>query len=109
MMTKQCYIHSSLDVGLCLPLHVNDRVENIFKHILFYVHDVKVMTEEIDLPIRKLSENTSLYPIMGQTKTRKLLLTKFGNQTECHRTLTRHHSILHHNDTGVQHSFKFCQ
>jgi len=39
------------------------------------VHDVKVMAEEIGLPIRKLSKDTSLYPIMGQTKTRKLLLT----------------------------------
>jgi len=39
------------------------------------VHDVKVMAEEIGLPIRKLPKNTSLYPIMGKTKTRKLLLT----------------------------------
>jgi hypothetical protein len=30
------------------------------------------MAKEISLPIRKLLENTSLYPIMGQTKTRKL-------------------------------------
>jgi len=39
------------------------------------VHDVKVMAEEIGLPIRKIAENTSLYLIIGQTKTRKLLLT----------------------------------
>jgi hypothetical protein len=32
------------------------------------VHDVKVMAEEIGLPIRKLSENTSLYLIVGQPK-----------------------------------------
>jgi hypothetical protein len=38
------------------------------------VQDVKVIAEEIDLPIRKLSENTLLYPIIGQTKTRKLML-----------------------------------
>jgi hypothetical protein len=50
-------------------------VENILKHVLFYVHDVKVMAEEIGLPIRKLPKDTSLYLIMGQTKTRKLLLT----------------------------------
>jgi hypothetical protein len=50
-------------------------VANILKHVLFYVHDVKVMAEEIGLPIRKLPKNISLYPIMGQTKTRKLLLT----------------------------------
>jgi hypothetical protein len=50
-------------------------VENVLKYVLFYVHDVKVMMEEIGLPIRKLPKNTSLYPIMGKTKTRKLLLT----------------------------------
>jgi hypothetical protein len=68
-------IHSSLDVVFCLPLHVHDCVENVFKHIFFYVLDVKVMAEEIGLPIRKLLENTSFYPVMGQTKTKKLLLT----------------------------------
>jgi len=75
-MTKQCYIHSSLDVVLCLPLHVHDRVENILKHVLFYMHDVKVMAEEISLSIKKLLENILFYPILGQTKTRKLLLTE---------------------------------
>jgi hypothetical protein len=34
------------------------------------------MLEEISLPLRKLLENTSLYPIVGQTKTWKLLLTE---------------------------------
>jgi hypothetical protein len=38
------------------------------------VYDVKVMTEKIGLPIRKLSKYISLHPVMGQTKTRKLLL-----------------------------------
>jgi hypothetical protein len=38
------------------------------------VHDVKVMAEQIGLPIRKLPKDTSLYLIIGQTKTRKLLL-----------------------------------
>jgi hypothetical protein len=33
------------------------------------------MAEKIGLPIRKLSKDTFLYPIMGQTKTRELLLT----------------------------------
>jgi hypothetical protein len=33
------------------------------------------MVEEIGLSIRKLLENTSLY-LVGQTKTRKLLLTE---------------------------------
>jgi hypothetical protein len=39
------------------------------------MHEVKVMAEKIGLPIRKLPKDTSLHPIMGQTKTRKLLLT----------------------------------
>jgi hypothetical protein len=34
------------------------------------------MVEEIGLPIRKLPENASLYLVVGQTKTRKLLLTR---------------------------------
>jgi hypothetical protein len=75
MVTEQSYIQSSLDVVLFLPLHIHDGVENVLKHILFYVHDVKVMAEEIGLPIRKLPKDTSLYPIVGQTKTKKLLLT----------------------------------
>jgi len=33
------------------------------------------MVEQIGLPIRKLPKDTSLYPIIGQTKTRKLSLT----------------------------------
>jgi hypothetical protein len=65
----------ALNVILCLPLHIHDGVENVLKHFLFNVHDVKVMAEQIDLLIRKLLKDTSLYPIMGQTKTRKLLLT----------------------------------
>jgi len=65
MVTKESYIYFSLDVVICLPLHVHNCVENVLKYILFYVHDIKVMTEEIDLSIRKLSENTSVYPIVG--------------------------------------------
>jgi hypothetical protein len=34
------------------------------------------MAEEIGFLIRKLSKNTLFYPIIGQTKTRKLLLTE---------------------------------
>jgi len=51
------------------------KLENVLKHVLFNVHDVKVMMEKIGLPIRKLPKYTSLHPVMGQTKTRKLLLT----------------------------------
>ena len=45
------------------------------------MYDVKVMAEEIGLPIRKLLNNTSLYPIVGQTKTRKLVLTDWKPNT----------------------------
>jgi len=38
------------------------------------VHDIKVMAEKIGLLIKKLPKDTSLYPIIGQTKTRELLL-----------------------------------
>jgi hypothetical protein len=34
------------------------------------------MTKEVSLPIRKLLKNTSFYPIMGNTKIRKILLTE---------------------------------
>jgi hypothetical protein len=34
------------------------------------------MAKEIGLPIRKLLKNTSLYPVVGQTKTRKFLLSE---------------------------------
>jgi hypothetical protein len=40
------------------------------------VYDIKVIAEEIGLPIRKLTGNTLLYQILSQTKTKKLLLTK---------------------------------
>jgi len=33
------------------------------------------MVEEIGLPIKKLPKDTSFDPIVGQTKTRKFLLT----------------------------------
>jgi hypothetical protein len=67
MVTKQSYIHSSFDVVICLPLHVHNRVDNVLKYILVYVHNIKVMEEKIDLPIKKLLENTSINPIVGQT------------------------------------------
>jgi hypothetical protein len=76
MVTKQSYIHSSLDVVLCFPIHVYNCVENVLKYDLFYMYDIRVMTGDIGLPIRKLLENTLLYPIIGQTKTMKLLLTR---------------------------------
>jgi hypothetical protein len=64
-MTKKSYINSSLNVVLYLPLHIHNHVENVLKHVLFYTHNIKVMTEEIDLPIRKLTKNTSLKPIIS--------------------------------------------
>jgi hypothetical protein len=80
-MTKQCYIHSSLDVVLCLSLYVYNHVENVLKHIFFYMHNIKVMTKNIDLPIRKLPENTLLNLIMGQPKTRNFCLPDWKPNT----------------------------
>jgi hypothetical protein len=53
MVAKQRHIHFSLDDVLYLPLHIHDGVENVLKHVLFYIHDIKVMVEEIGLSIRK--------------------------------------------------------
>jgi hypothetical protein len=39
------------------------------------------MTEEIGLSIRKLPENTLLYPVVGQIKIRKLLLIGLETNT----------------------------
>jgi hypothetical protein len=55
------------------------------------VHDVKVIAKEIGLPIKKLLENTSLYLIVGQIKTRKLLLT--GLENKYNVTVLLHHVI----------------
>ena len=78
-------------MGYDIPLHVHNHVENILKHVLFYVHDINVMVEEIGLSIRKLLKKTSLYPIMGQTKIMKLLLTKL--KTKDNVTILYHHII----------------
>jgi hypothetical protein len=51
-------------------------LKNVLEHVLFYLHDVKIVAKEIGLPIRKLPENTLLYPVVGQTKTKKLLLSE---------------------------------
>jgi hypothetical protein len=45
-------------------------VENVLKHVLFNMYDIKVMTEEIGLPIRKLPKDTSLYPIVARVRRR---------------------------------------
>ena len=58
---------------------------------LFYMYDIRVMTGDIGLPIRKLLENTLLYPIIGQTKTMKLLLTRL--KTKHNVIVLRHHII----------------
>jgi hypothetical protein len=45
------------------------------------VHDIKIITEEIGLPIKKLSENTSLYPIINQLKSEKFYLLDLKSKT----------------------------
>ena len=59
-----------------IPLLFSGFLVVILEYVSFYVHDFNIMAEEIVFPIRKLLENTSLYPIMGKTKTSKLLLTE---------------------------------
>jgi hypothetical protein len=54
MVTKQSYIPFNLDVVLFLPLHAHNHVENILEQ----GYDRKDWSS-----IRKLPENTSLYPI----------------------------------------------
>jgi hypothetical protein len=49
------------------------------------------MAEEIGLSIRKLPKNISLNPIVGQTKTRKLLL--IGLKTKHNVTILQHYVI----------------
>jgi hypothetical protein len=90
-MTKQNYIHSSLDLVFCLSFHIYNCVEHVLKHVIFYMHDIKIMVGEIGLPIRKLSKSTSLYPIIGQTKTRKILLTEL--ETKHNVNILWHHVI----------------
>jgi hypothetical protein len=85
------YLSITVSIVLCLPLHVYNYVENVIKYVLFYMHDIKVMVEKIDLSIKKLLENTLFYLIVGQTKTRKLLLT--GLKTKHNITVLRHHVI----------------
>ena len=64
----------------------------MFLNIFFFnVHNIEVMTKEIDFPMKKLPENTSLYLIMGHTKTRKLLLTEL--KTKHNVIVLRHHDI----------------
>ena len=84
------YNYYSLYIVICLSFHVHNRVKNIFKHVLFNVHDIKIMTKEISLPIRKLSKNTLLYPIMVHTKTMKLMFT--GLKT--HNAIVQRHHII---------------
>ena len=38
--TNSIFLWSSLDVVLCLPLHIHDGVENVLKRVLFNLHDV---------------------------------------------------------------------
>jgi hypothetical protein len=63
----------------------------MFSKMFFYVHDIKVIVGGIGLPIRKLIENTSIYPIMDQTKTSKCFLTKL--KTKHNVTVLQNHVV----------------
>jgi hypothetical protein len=55
------------------------------------MHGIKVIAEEIDLPIRKLTGNTLLYQILSQAKTKKLLLTELKTK---HNVIVLQHHII---------------
>jgi len=79
-VTKERYIHSSFYVVFCPLFHVHHHGKNIFNNVYIHTHTHTHthMTSKlygISLSIRKLQKNTLLYPIIGRTKTRKLVLT----------------------------------
>jgi len=65
MVTKQIYVYSGFDVALCFSFHFHNHVKNVFKNVFYNVYDINVMMEKIGLLIRKIIENTLLYPIMS--------------------------------------------
>jgi len=67
-----------------------------FHENTYNVHDIKVMAEKIDRPIRKLSENISLYLIIGHTKTRKFLLTRLKT-----KTMSSYYDIMAYNSSPI--------
>jgi hypothetical protein len=79
-MTRQHYIHSSLGVILCLPLHVHDHVENVPKHVFFYVHDVKVMAEEIGLPKKESPRKYFALSSCGSNQNQETSTYRIGNK-----------------------------
>jgi hypothetical protein len=99
-VTKQSYIHSSLDVVLYLPFHIHIRVENVLKQVLFYVHDIKIMVEEICLPTRKLMKIFALLNYESN-QNQETFAYQIENQTPCHHILTPHHTIIHLKDVAV--------
>jgi hypothetical protein len=48
------YIYSSNHVIICLSFHMHHHDKNIFKHVLFDLHDIQIMEEDIIIPMRKL-------------------------------------------------------
>ena len=101
-------MNSSLLVIIYLPFHMHYHVKNIFKHVFFDMHDIQILAKKISFLIRKLSKNNSLYPIVGNTKTRKLL---FGGLKPhimplyC-KTTSYNSSLM---IPAVQHSFQLLQ
>ena len=48
-------------------------------------------------------------PSYGSNQNQETSTYLIGDQTQFHRTLTQHQTILHRKDTGVQHYFQLCQ
>jgi hypothetical protein len=73
------------------------------------MHDIKVMTENIGLPIRKQSKKYFVLPNYGSNQNHETYAYPIENETQCHCTPTPHHTILHPTIVIVQHLFQLCQ
>jgi len=84
---EKIYIHSSFYIILWFFFNIHDRVKNIFKHILFYMHNIRSIVKDISLIIRKFLRNSFFYPITSHT-------------------MIIHHTILHLIVLTVHHLFQ---
>jgi len=53
--------------------------------------------------------NVFASPNYGSNQNQETSAYLIGDQTQFHRTLTQHQTILHQKDAGVQHHFQLCQ
>ena len=63
-----------------LPLHIHYHVKNIFKHVLFYMHDIHIMAEKISLLIKKLQKTYFALPNYGSRQNHETFIYRIENQ-----------------------------